>query len=243
MTQHSWQDIRDAIAARIYANQYRQGDRLPTEPELATEFGAGRHSVRRAMAALAIEGLLSIEQGRGSFVRRLPQVHYRIGRRTRYRENLERQGLKPGEDHISTVEERAPERVSAALHLPDGALVSRLLRLGRADDTPISLGISWHEIARFPDLARRRQEGHSVTDIYADHGIADYMRRDTELHARLPDAEEARLLQQLPEQPVIVMQKTDITPDGTPIGYSESIWSAARVRFSLTTMDDQPEES
>lgn len=242
MRQRDWTFVRQAIVSRIERDGLVEGDRLPTELELASEFGLGRHSVRRAMAALAIEGLLSVEQGRGTFVRSQPLVRYRIGRRTRFRENLEAQGITPGGDLVAAEVVPAPERVARALGIGRDAPVHRVVARGRANGTPISLGQSFHEVARFPDFGSRREAGQGVSEIYLAHGIADYMRRDTTIFARRPDAEEARLLEQHPDQPVMVLQKTDVDRDGRPIGCSESIWSGHRVQFSISSLDDATQD-
>ncbi len=229
----NWEWARDWILRDIAARRLADGDQLPAETDLQRICGVGRHSIRRALAALASEGLISAEQGRGTFVRAQPSILYRIGRRTRFRENVLAAGLTPGSDAIGAEIVAADPRVANALGLRPGSPVHRILRRGRAGDTPVSLTRSYHCAQRFPDLGVRREAGESVTDIYRSHGIADYHRMKTMLYARLPEKWEARLLEQHTEQPVIVMCKTDQAPDGTRIGWSEAIWSAGRVRFEL----------
>lgn len=229
----NWERARDWIMGDIAERRLRAGDRLPPEPEIQRACGVGRHSVRRAVAALAAEGLVSVEQGRGTFVRSRPRLLYRIGRRTRFRENLLSQGVAPSSAGISHEIVAAEPALAEALRLATGAPVHRLLRQGFADASPIHVTRSYHCATRFPDLGARRMRGDSVTEIYRDHGIADYHRKETMLYARLPDRMEARLLEQPSEQPVIVMCKTDVAPEGTPLGYGEAIWAAGRVRFAL----------
>ncbi|WP_375262867.1 phosphonate metabolism transcriptional regulator PhnF [Palleronia sp.] len=241
MTERNWTYLREEIVTRIARGELGEGDRLPTEGELAAQFGIGRHSVRRAMAALSIEGLLSVEQGRGTFVRTQPLITYRIGKRTRFRENLEAQGIRPVTDLIVVEVMDAPERVAQSLRIEAGMPVHRALTRGRANGVPISLGQSFHEVARFPDFGSRREAGQGISEIYRAHGVADYFRRDTTIFARRPDLDEARLLEQLSDQPVMVLQKTDIDQAGQPIGCSESIWSGHRTRFSITSLDDLEE--
>ncbi|MBW5423993.1 GntR family transcriptional regulator [Streptomyces sp. BG9H] len=53
------QDIADAVRDRIRAGALKAGDRLPTQAELAEEFGVERGAVRQAMRKLQSEGLLS----------------------------------------------------------------------------------------------------------------------------------------------------------------------------------------
>lgn len=234
----NWERARDWIVQDIAARRLVDGDQLPPEPDIQRASGVGRHSVRRALAALAAEGLISAEQGRGTFVRAQPAILYRIGRRTRYRENILAAGRTPGSDAIEAELIAADAAVAAALGLAPGAPVHRILRRGLADGAPISLTRSYHSAARFPDLGERRAANESITDIYRSHGIPDYHRLRTTLYARLPEKWEARLLEQHIEQPVIVMCKTDQAPDGTPIGWAEAIWSAGRVRFELDGATD-----
>ncbi|PTE21631.1 phosphonate metabolism transcriptional regulator PhnF [Cereibacter changlensis JA139] len=237
MRQENWQRIRDQLSAEITGGQLPPGAQLPTETQLAQSFRAGRHSVRRAVAALAVEGKLRVEQGRGTFVQAAPLINYHIGRRTRFRQNLLEQGVAPAGDHIARDILPAPAHVAAALRLAEAAPVHRVLRRGLADGVPINLGFSWHCAERFPDLAARRAAGHSVTEIYRDYGIADYCRKTTTVFARRPDAQEAALLMQHPDQPVIVLQKTDVDAAGHPIGYSEAVWAGDRVQFTFDSLE------
>ncbi len=62
----------DQAAARftdeVTSGRWAVGERIPTEPALAEEFGVGRNTVREALQSLVHAGLLSREQGRGTFV-------------------------------------------------------------------------------------------------------------------------------------------------------------------------------
>lgn len=238
MSRENWKLIRDRLSADIAEGRLAPGDRLPTETRLCETFAMGRHSVRRAVATLAAEGKLRVEQGRGTFVQSAPLISYQIGRRTRFRQNLLDQGITPAGEQLSDSILPAPAHVARALALTEGSPLHRLLRRGLADGVPISIGMSWHCATRFPDLARRRAAGESVTDIYRSHGIADYFRKRTVIFARRPQPDEAALLMQHPDQPVIVLQKTDVDGGGRPIGWSEAVWAGDRVQFSFDSPDE-----
>ncbi|MFF3161123.1 winged helix-turn-helix domain-containing protein [Streptomyces sp. NPDC003273] len=53
------QEIADVLRERIRTGALRAGERLPTQAELAEEFGVERGAVRQALRALAEDGLLS----------------------------------------------------------------------------------------------------------------------------------------------------------------------------------------
>jgi DNA-binding GntR family transcriptional regulator len=58
------QDLRNQVAVG------RMSGRLPSEVEMASLYGVSRVTVRRAVAALAAEGKLTVIHGRGTFIAR-----------------------------------------------------------------------------------------------------------------------------------------------------------------------------
>ncbi|WP_095077657.1 FadR/GntR family transcriptional regulator [Pseudomonas sp. Irchel s3h17] len=59
----------EQLRLRINTGTWTVGQRLPTEPELASELGISRNTVREAMRVLAFSGLIEIRQGDGSYLR------------------------------------------------------------------------------------------------------------------------------------------------------------------------------
>ncbi|CAM5542980.1 winged helix-turn-helix domain-containing protein [Streptomyces canus] len=57
------QEIADTLRERIRVGDLRAGDRLPTQAELAEEFGVERGVVRQALRALQEDGLLNVSKG------------------------------------------------------------------------------------------------------------------------------------------------------------------------------------
>ena len=62
---------RESIRRAILAGRLKPGDRLPSEKHLASALGVSLITLRRALEELQLEGLLTKEHGRGSFVRAL----------------------------------------------------------------------------------------------------------------------------------------------------------------------------
>ncbi|MDO6589946.1 phosphonate metabolism transcriptional regulator PhnF [Loktanella sp. D2R18] len=236
--QDKWRDIRAHIEQDIMDGVLEPGAKLPTEPELATAFAAGRHSVRRALAELAKQGLISVEQGRGTFVQAHTLLEYTIGARTRLRKNLGTRGAEITGEALGSEQILASPRVAQSLQSDTGAKVIATKRMTLVGGVPVSFGTLYHDAARFPDFAERRLETGSVTATYATYGINDYLRGNTQMHARPARAAEAQQLRQHPEMPVIVVRAVDTLPDGTPIAFSQVIWSAARVKFNMPTEQD-----
>ncbi|SMF35252.1 GntR family transcriptional regulator, phosphonate transport system regulatory protein [Xaviernesmea oryzae] len=233
-----WQLLEKQISRDIASGTLAPGSQLPTEAEIMRRFGVGRHTVRRAIAELAEAGKVRVEQGRGTFVEEHSVIRYNIARRTRFSRNLKEQGRIPSGQPVNELEIAAPPVVAAALRIPEGSPVYMIMRRSFADDVPISLGCSYHPVSRFPNMHIRRRTGASVTDIYKDFGISDYLRHSTAIFTRLPSAEEARQLAQSQEQPVLVTQKIDVDMEGCPIAYSDVVWAGERMQFVIDNDDD-----
>lgn len=230
-----WREVETALSAEIAAGRLAPGQKLPPEPELCARFGVGRHSLRRALAALVAAGRLRVQQGSGTYVADRALLRYQIGPRTRFSRNLMSQGVAGQGELLRAETVAAPPEVAQALALPAAAPVHRLEVMGLADGVPVSLSTAWHPAEALPRMLMLRRTGASVTEAYAAHGITDYVRRDTTITARPALRSEAVRLAQGEERPVIVVVKTDVDLTGRPIGHSEVVWSAERVQFTIDT--------
>lgn len=238
MIRDRWRDIRAAIKQDIESGMLKPGTRLPIEPELAQTYGAGRHSIRRAVTELGKEGLLSVEQGRGTFVQSRPRLKYAIGPRTRISRNMVAQGVEVTSELLGAEHRVASAQIAEALGLLQGADVIATRRRSFADGMPVSFGTLYHDASRFPEFPARREVLGSTSAVYASYGVEDYKRAGTQIHARAARHAEAQLLSQHPDMPVIVVQSIDAEIGGKPIAYTEVIWSAARVTFDISNTEN-----
>lgn len=68
-----YQQVASALEEAIVTGRFRTGDRLPSERELAEDFKVSRPTVREAMLALEIRGLVEARHGSGIYVRENPE--------------------------------------------------------------------------------------------------------------------------------------------------------------------------
>jgi DNA-binding FadR family transcriptional regulator len=64
-----YRQIADQIASLIARGEFRPGERLPAERELATLLGVSRTSVREAIICLELAGQVEVRVGTGIFIR------------------------------------------------------------------------------------------------------------------------------------------------------------------------------
>ena len=63
-----WRQVADGIERGIADGRFAAGEKLPGEVEIAETYRVNRHTVRRALAALAERGLVRAERGSGTYV-------------------------------------------------------------------------------------------------------------------------------------------------------------------------------
>src|SRR5215470_932823 len=117
-----WRRIADELEQSIARGTFKPGSRLPGEVDIAARFGVNRHTVRRAIAALAQRGLVRAERGSGTYIeqRRIP---YPIRPRTRFSEIVGSAGYAASGRLISHTAEHADVEVARRLKLAPGTLV------------------------------------------------------------------------------------------------------------------------
>lgn len=62
------EQVAEAVQESILAGEWQGGEALPTEPELANQFGVSRAVIRDATRMLAAQGLVEAQHGKGVFV-------------------------------------------------------------------------------------------------------------------------------------------------------------------------------
>ena len=224
-----WRRVADGIRASIMDATVT--DRLPPETELATEYGVNRHTVRRAIAALAAEGVVRAERGRGTFVNPVePRISYPIGTRARFSENMMRQSLEPTGRLVGSQKVVADMAMARLLGLAPGAPLHRLDHMAVVDGVPLSRSTSHFPAERFPGIiAAYAQEG-SITQALRRCGLADYRRRETRLTAERISPSDADALSCAGDAIVLVTNAVDVDLDGRPV-------QAIRTRFLADRME------
>src|SRR5512135_1732284 len=64
-----YRQIADQIRGLIKSGEFPAGSRLPPERDLARQLGVSRPSVREALIALEVEGMIDVRTGSGIYVR------------------------------------------------------------------------------------------------------------------------------------------------------------------------------
>ncbi len=70
-----YERVAEILAEQILRGDYRIDERMPSERELAEQYGVSRPTIREAMIALEVDGLVEVCTGSGVYVRALTRRH------------------------------------------------------------------------------------------------------------------------------------------------------------------------
>ena len=183
--------LAQELRTRIRAGEWRPGERIPSEPELARQETVSRSSMRAAITLLEEEGYVNRKHGSGTYVTHRPALPSDLGRNFGVSSMIAATGLAPGTEEESWGSEPAPARVAAALGVEEGEPVSVLRRVRTAGDRRVVDVVDW---CRVDHLAP--EDLPQVGSIYAalaergltvEHGVAELTpwNADGEVASRL----------------------------------------------------------
>jgi GntR family transcriptional regulator len=155
-----YHQLAEQLFAEIRRGRYAPGARIPSEHELAAEFGLGRPTVRQATDSLVQRGVLTRKRGSGTYVRSVPtQVDLFSLAGTLV--SFEERGV------VLHSELRKPrvERIEAPDHPLHGRRAVRIERVSRADGLPVLLEEIDLAAEHFPGLARLPLKGQSLSEV------------------------------------------------------------------------------
>ncbi len=82
-------DVVIQLQRKITEGGLKEGDKIPTEPELMEQFGVGRSTIREAVRVLVHAGLLEKKQGFGTYLKRAAVIQEPLDSRLRRAEIME----------------------------------------------------------------------------------------------------------------------------------------------------------
>jgi GntR family transcriptional regulator len=123
-------------------SSYRPGDRLPSEPDLATAYGVSRPTIREVLRSLEGDGLVRRVHGVGTFVTQTrPAVSSRFDLDLGVTEAVAAAHQRLGIQLLRASVERPPQPIAERLELAKGETVLWIERVIRVNDVPAAYAI------------------------------------------------------------------------------------------------------
>lgn len=215
-----YQQIKTLILRSLQAGEWKPGDVIPSELELAARYRVSQGTVRKAIDALATDNLLVRRQGKGTFVATHAEQHiqYRFLRLLPDAGPVNAQG--PAERNIIECRRmRAPADVARQLELRTGDPLLQVRRVLAFTGTPAILEDIWLPGGPFKGLTLETlasDKGPMYALFETEFGVR-MVRAIEKVKAVVADAETARLLDVEPGHPLLSVERLAYTYNDVPM--------------------------
>jgi GntR family transcriptional regulator len=232
-----YHQLQEVVRAQIESGIRRPGEQLPTEDELARQFGVSKITVRQALQNLAHLKYITRRHGRGTFV-----GHKKFDHGPRellsFTEEMRRHGLEADSRILSQGTERAGASVAEALGVPERSLVFVLKRLRIAGGEPVTLQTAYIPAELAPAL--ELTPGASLYEVLQrDYNLYAARARET-YQAVAADAASAELLGIAPGDPVLSAKRVTLLSNDKPFEFVQSVIRGERSSIVLELVKDGP---
>ena len=215
-----YQQIKDLILQSLQSGEWKPGESIPSEMDLAARYHVSQGTVRKAIDELAAENLLVRRQGKGTFVATHAEQHvqYRFLKLVPDSGDLQSEG--PAQrDIIDCKRLRASAEIARALALRTGDSVLQARRVLSFAGRPTILEDLWLPGAPFKGLTAERlsqYHGPMYALFETEFGVR-MVRAQEKIRAVLPDAAQATLLQIPKNTPLLSVERIAYTYNDAPM--------------------------
>jgi GntR family transcriptional regulator len=227
------------LRASLDSGRWQPGQQLPTERDLAAHYGCSLITIRRALDELVREGRIERTRGRGTFVIH-PRLDRDIASRASFAEEMRQRGLDPETKLISARPESASVPVADALAIEAGSPTIYLERLRLASAEPYLLEQVHLPAERFPGLLASDLEHGSLYELLSTRYATQVVRAREALEPVLLRAREARLLDQRPGAPALLIEGIAFDAEGVPVEVGRTFVRGDRSRYYVEREVDRP---
>jgi GntR family transcriptional regulator len=219
-----YRQIAGLITRSLQASEWKPGEAIPSEIDLAARYKVSQGTVRKAIDDLAASNLLVRRQGKGTFVATHAEetTQFRFLRlapdsapgapKSGVREPLSRRFL-------DCSRQRAPADVARAIGLRGGEAALQVRRLLYFRGQPVVLDDIWLPAALFKGLTSTRLSAYQgpMYGLFESEFGVRMVRAEEQIRAVAADAAAAALLELAPGAPLLSVERVAYTYDDRPV--------------------------
>lgn len=213
-----YQQIKSLIVRSLQAGEWRPGEAIPSEIELAARFKVSQGTVRKAVDELAAENLLLRRQGKGTFVATHAEerVQYRFLRLT---PDLPELAGPVQREFLDCRRLRAPADIARLLQIKSGEMVVEVRRVMHFAGKPVVLDDIWLPGHLFKGLTAERLSDYKgpMYGLFETEFGVHMIRAEEKIRAVSAGELEAALLKIQAGAPLLSVERLSHTYDDQPV--------------------------
>jgi GntR family transcriptional regulator len=215
-----YQQIKGLILQSLQAGEWKPGESIPSEIDLAGRYRVSQGTVRKAIDELAAENLVVRRQGKGTFVATHAEQHvqYRFLKLVPDTGDLDSEG--PAQRTVLECKRvRASAEVARALALRTGDPVMQIRRVLAFGGIPTIVEDLWLPGVAFKGISADQiatYQGPTYAMFELEFGVR-MVRAEEKIRAIAADAQNAELLKVAPGTPLLSVERVAYTYNDAPM--------------------------
>src|SRR5438105_7130152 len=223
-----YQQIKTLITRSLQAGEWRPGEAIPSEMDLAARFKVSQGTVRKAIDELATENLLVRRQGKGTFVATHAEekVQFRF---LRLAPDDAGEGAAAERRFIDCRRLRAPSDIARALALKAGDTVVQVRRVLSFAGAPVVLDDIWLPGQLFKGLTAERLSDYRgpMYGLFETEFGVRMIRAEEKIRAVAADEAAAELLGVRLNFPLLSVERLSLTYGDKPVELRRGLYNTA----------------
>lgn len=228
--------ILDELMVKISSKQFKAGEKLPSENELANHYGVPRMTVRAALTKLEERGYIFSKQGKGRFLKEESiQIQLHLTGKVSFTEKMEQAGYNL-ETRLAGCEKNGyDEKIYRLLECDSDEDVYKISRIRFIDGQPIAIHNSYVSKKMFPDIATEGPGIRSMFAYYRQHGHTEFAGSKTLLSIGFPTSAEQELLQCKSMVPLLMVENDCIDKaTGEVLEHTRILYRSDKFKYDIT---------
>ena len=226
-----YQQIKSLIVQSLQSGEWKPGELIPSEVELAYRFKVSQGTVRKAIDELSAENLVIRRQGKGTFV----ATHHEARVQFRFLRLMPDAGeAHQPENHIIEVKRmRGPAEVTRVLDIKAGDSVIFIKRVQFFDGIPTILEEIWLPGAIFKGLTAERLVEYKgpMYGLFETEFGTQMIRASEKLRAVSADAAAAKMLKVEEGVPLLSVDRVSYTYGDRPVEVRRALYVTANHHY------------
>ena len=212
-----YQQIKALITQSLQSGEWKPGELIPSEVELAGRFKVSQGTVRKAIDELAAENLVMRRQGKGTFV----STHHEARAHFRFLRLVPDEGVPhyPESKFLEVRRVRAPADVARLMELKSGDAVIFIKRVQYFDGVPTIVEELWLPGLIFKGLTAERLVEYKgpMYGLFETEFGTRMIRASEQIRAVCADADAAQLLNIQAGTPLLSSERVSFTYGDKPV--------------------------
>lgn len=213
--------IKEALESMMESGELRIGERLPSELQMAKEFGVSRETFRSAVRMLEKEGKLLVKHGVGTFViQPLPQIPSSLEKLSSIGSIIRTAQLDEGESRVSLKTEGCSPEAAQALGIQPNDPVIILERVRKASGEPVAFSINVIPRSIAGDVFDKGEFQGSLLEFFDTRLGRKITTADSEIRVPLHIDRNCQRLLLHPQTTVLLLKQVHYDDTNKPVLYS-----------------------